>query len=107
MSEKLEINTKLVVASTLKINLTKNERNIEICKRMGATEYFSGKGAKVYNDEEAYAREGIKIIYQDFKYPEYKQMFGEFIPNLSTVDLLFNLGPDAKKLFKKSRTAGE
>ena len=37
-------------------------------------------------------KEGIKLVYTGFKHPVYNQLWGDFVPNLSTVDLLFNEG---------------
>jgi len=36
-------------------------------------------------------------VYQSFEYPTYDQRFDEFIPNLSVVDPLFNVGAEQTK----------
>ena len=34
----------------------------------------------------------------DYKHPIYNQLHGDFIPNLSIIDLLFNEGPNSKNI---------
>jgi hypothetical protein len=69
-----------------------NELIIEVCKVFAATTYLSGSGAKSYNAPELYSEHGILLKYQSFKHPTYPQLHGDFIPNLSIIDALFNLG---------------
>jgi len=68
------------------------ERLVAICNKLGATKYISGIGGKNYVDEGLFEREGIELVYQEYRPREYKQRFPPFIPNLSVVDLLFNMG---------------
>jgi hypothetical protein len=89
---KLNIHTDLQFSSALNITETRNDRIISICKHFGADIYLSGQGARKYNDPEAYARENISIQYQEFIQPGYPQINGNFIPNLSVIDGLFNTG---------------
>ncbi|HEX3031699.1 MAG TPA: WbqC family protein [Bacillota bacterium] len=76
------------------------ERIIAICQAVGASSYITGEGAGSlrYMDEAAFNRNGIKVIKQQFLHPAYSQLWGEFIPKLSVVDLLFNHGPDARRI---------
>ena len=88
----LDIKTKVVLASSIEEKgLLKNERNIDLCLQMAATTYLSGQGAKKYNDENLFAEHQLNIIYQTFELPVYKQIGEEFVPNLSVLDVLFNL----------------
>ena len=41
---------------------------------------------------ELFDKEGIEVIFHDFKHPVYNQLFGDFEPYLSAIDLLFNCG---------------
>lgn len=68
------------------------ERLVSLCRKLGADAYLSGSGGRDYLDEEAFANAGIKLSYQEFRPPRYSQRFGEFLPNLAAVDLLFNCG---------------
>ncbi|MCP4267745.1 MAG: WbqC family protein, partial [Candidatus Brocadiaceae bacterium] len=43
---------------------------------------------------------GIEIIFQDFKHPEYNQLFGNFEPYMSAIDLLFNCGDNSLKILR-------
>jgi len=67
---------------------------IEICKSVGADTYYSGSSGKEYLDEKLFDNSNIKLIYQDFKYPVYKQFNNDvFQPMMSIIDMLFNCGP--------------
>lgn len=77
--------------------LRKTERILAICKALGATTYLSGPAARVYLDEDLLRRNGIVPEYKVYDYPEYPQLHGKFEGNLSVLDLIANVGPDAPK----------
>lgn len=94
----LEIKTQLILASSLiDCQLQKNERNIDLCLQMGGSRYLSGQGAKKYNDESLYLKHQLNIIYQNFESPVYSQLGEGFMPNLSVLDVLFNVPIDEIK----------
>lgn len=98
----LGITTKLIRSSKLAIERQKTERLVEICKKLGADTYLSGMGAKAYLDKDKFKRARIKLIYQNFKCPVYKQSFNiSFISNLSVIDLIFNCGRKSKDILFK------
>ena len=71
----------------------KNTRLIEICKRVGATNYLSGPSAKEYILPAAWDAAGIKFEYIAYNYRAYPQLHGDFLPHVSILDVLMNLGP--------------
>jgi hypothetical protein len=73
----------------------KNELIINLCLYFNAKTYLSGTGAKAYNDEALYKQHNICLEYQDFTPKPYPQLYGEYIPNLSIIDLLMNTGKNA------------
>lgn len=97
LKEKMNIKTDLIRSSELQIDeVDKNMRNLAICKSCGADIYLSGDGGgRQYNMEEMFKQEGIDVYYTNFKHPEYIQLWGEFVPGLSVIDLLFNKGPES------------
>ena len=92
------IKIKLVNQSDTSITADKHTLAQELCQAVGADTYLSGQGAKAYNDAQEFKRFGIKLRYDEFNCQTYQQMWGEFIPNLSIIDLLFNCGPEAKRI---------
>jgi len=77
----------------------KNRLIIDICRALEADTYISGTGGgRDYNDEELLASEGIRLEYAEFTAREYGQLWGEFVPNLSVVDALFNVGKRTTEL---------
>lgn len=92
INEILDIKTEIILASDLHPEGKKDELNINIMKKLGYTQYLSGMGAKAYCNEKIYEENGIKIMWQDFQHPIYPQQFGDFIPYLSIVDMLYNCG---------------
>ncbi len=98
LSRKFEIHTNVTKATSLKIdlNLSSSEMLVEILKHVDGDEYLAGASGAKYMDVDLMQRSGIRVEFQDFIHPVYRQLYGEFIPNLAAIDLLFNEGKDAK-----------
>jgi hypothetical protein len=93
------LDTKLYdVASLDNIKGSSTELLVSICTALKADVYLSGEFGKDYLDEKIFTAHGIKVVYQRFLHPEYKQMFEPFIPNMSAIDLLFNYGEGSKRI---------
>ncbi len=99
----LGINTPVRFDSLMNIvDVYGNQRNLEICKALNADIYLSGTGARSYNDADAFQREGINLVYSDFKHPVYTQLWGEFIYNMSVIDLLMNEGEGSPRILMEA-----
>lgn len=70
-----------------------SERLARICRQLGGKIYLAGGGADGYEDPEAYRQLGIELRKSRFMLPPYSQ-FGQtcFVPGLSILDTLLNLG---------------
>ena len=88
--------------SDLGISGEKNNLIINIVNYFGSKKYLSGEGGKNYVDEKLLSDSGIDHKFNKFSHPTYKQLGSKFVPNLSSIDSMFNLGYDGfKKLLKK------
>ncbi len=73
--------------------LVKDDLVIDILKKCNASHYLSGVGAKSYQDDNKFIGNNIKLIYQEFSAPIYKQKNStNFKPHLSCLDIAFNIG---------------
>ncbi|MSR77227.1 MAG: hypothetical protein EXS63_03225 [Candidatus Omnitrophica bacterium] len=72
-----------------------DELILDMCEKTGADQYLHGKHGKDYADETKFSARKIRSLYQEFDHPVYHQQFGEFVPNLSAIDLLFNYGGES------------
>jgi hypothetical protein len=82
-------------SSELDIGGDRNERLLNLCRHFGATRYLSGDAAQSYLDVDAFDYAGIEVVWHKYRHPEYPQLHGEFVPYLSALDLMFNVGHDA------------
>ena len=77
------------------------QRLVGICLQAGATHYVSGPAARAYLRETAFAERGIQVEWFDYDgYPPYPQLWGEFEPRVSVIDLLFNCGHHAARYLR-------
>ncbi len=82
----------------------KTEKLVDLCVRAGATGYLSGPSAQSYIDESLFTDAGIALSWMDYGgYPEYPQLWGDFVHAVSVVDLLFNCGGDAANYMRHVR----
>lgn len=88
-------------ASSLNVKGHKDERIFQMCDTLDADVYFSGVGASSYHQPEDYLQHGIDLVYTDYQPFTYPQLYGEFIPNLSGVDYIFNCGFDFPERWKE------
>ena len=86
---------KIVRSSTFSVSGDKIERLVNICKLFKADTFYEGVAGKNYIDENYFESHGIKVEYQDYKHPVYRQLYGEFVPYLSVIDLFFNYGDES------------
>jgi len=98
----LKIEKPLVMASSLDVSGKGSELILAQCKKLGASVHLSGIGGLEYLDVKSLEGEGIKVIFQNFQYPVYPQLFGEFVPNLSVVDYLFCTGGKPWRTHRKA-----
>ncbi|MBC7946504.1 MAG: WbqC family protein [Chitinophagaceae bacterium] len=75
---------------------------MSLVKNSDASIYLSGVGAKNYFDESVFCEAGIEVKWQNFVHPVYPQLYGDFVPYLSCIDLLFNCGIFASRSILKS-----
>jgi hypothetical protein len=71
------------------------DRLIKLCKSVGATHYLFGEGNGInYHDPMMFLDNNVEIIQQSFNenHPVYKQQLPGFVPGLSILDALFNIG---------------
>ncbi len=74
------------------------DRLVAICRQAGARTYLAGASGPAYMDLDRFARAGITVLVQDYRHPEYPQRYGPFVPSLSAVDLICNVGPGMEAL---------
>jgi hypothetical protein len=79
----------------------KTERLAALCAQAGANEYVSGPAARDYVVEKVFEDRGIKVTWFDYMgYPEYEQLWGDFVHGVTILDLLFNCGKDAHRYMR-------
>jgi len=91
----LQIHTPMILLSELNIQAKGNRLVVEICKTLGASTFLTQNAATKYLDENVFKAEGISLKTFKPRSLIYPQLWGDFIPNLSALDLMFNCGPKA------------
>jgi hypothetical protein len=101
--EHLEVHTRVVLLSELNIPETGERRLVEICKRLDASRFLAQGAAKKYLNAALFQEAGIALDFVTPPSPVYPQLWGDFIPNLSAFDLVFNCGPKAPEIMRALR----
>lgn len=97
----LGITTRLTRSADCELAEERTERLASICAQAGADIYVSGPAAKEYLDEAEFRRRSMRVEWFDYsRYPEYPQLWGEFVHGVTMLDLLFNCGPEARNFMK-------
>ena len=101
----LGIATRVVYASELDAPGVGTERLIHLIRAVGGDQYYSGAYAtEAYLDATRMEDAGIGLELQEWRAPDYPQLHGAFIPDLSILDLVMNCGPDSLSTLLGTRT---
>jgi hypothetical protein len=95
----LGLDAEFVLQSELGTTKHSTELLVEIVSKLGGKTYFSGTGGALsYQDDALFVEAGIEVAYSPFKPCPYDQIgSGEFLPGLSILDALLNIGPEATR----------
>ncbi len=69
-----------------------NEMLISLVQAVGADVYMCGGGADEYQRPEVFKEAGVTLMEQNFRPTQYAQIHGEWVPGLSMIDALLNVG---------------
>jgi hypothetical protein len=98
ITELLGIKTRITRDTAYPAEGAKTERLLAIARAAGADRYLSGPSARDYLDEDTFRAAGVATEWMSYRgYPEYSQLHGAFVHEVTALDLLFNTGPDAAR----------
>ena len=92
----LAIKTPIVASESFNATGHKTQRLVDILEKLGADTYLSGPSAQCYLDYNLLREANIGLEFKTYDYDPYPQLNPPFAGNVSILDLLFNVGPDAK-----------
>lgn len=92
MMKSFAIDTEIIYSSEFGFKTNSTEKIVDLISAVGGDVYFSGPAGKNYMDIELLDKNDIQVVFQDFEHPVYKQQYDDFIPNMSALDALLNVG---------------
>ncbi|MGC9325847.1 MAG: WbqC family protein [Desulfomonilia bacterium] len=94
----LGIQTPLVLSSELGIQEKGSRLIVDLCRKLGGTHYLGQVSSEHYLDREIFEQSGIELSFMKRYSPLYPQLWGDFLPNLSILDLILTCGPKAREI---------
>lgn len=89
----LNINTKVIYSSSMNCVERSTKLLVEILKKLNAKKYICGGGAVGYQEDELFRVNQIELKYNNYSPTPYHQNgIDNFIPGLSIIDALFQVG---------------
>lgn len=88
----LGINVPIVTASSFDFHGSKSDLVLDMCRKLGASDYIFGAQGKDYANIDSFLSSKVNPYFQEYVHPVYPQLHGEFQPYMSVIDLLFNVG---------------
>jgi hypothetical protein len=103
--QRLSVETPLLVQSQLGISGKGTDLLIRLCQQLGASRYAIFPGVDKHLDVGAMRRCGIELVPINYHPVIYPQLWGDFIYNLSVLDLLLNCGPQSRDVIARHCSA--
>jgi len=102
----LDVRARLVGSSALDHQITdRTERALSWLAASGCDTYLLPREELALLDQQRLRRNGIRVLAPACHPQTYHQSYGVFVPGLSSLDLLFNEGPDAPAILDKHYTS--
>lgn len=100
----LGITTELILSSSIKkdIELKGEDKILEICRLLHATEYYNAVGGQELYSYEHFEKQNMQLKFIKTNSIEYSQFKGEFQPNLSILDvMMFNSVEEIQRMLSE------
>jgi hypothetical protein len=99
LSTFIGIKTEFVLTSLVygNLSLSGQDRIIDICKREKMDIYLNAIGGQILYDSKTFSDAGIELQFIEMKPLPYPQKSTEFVPYLSIIDMLMNVGVEGVK----------
>jgi len=94
----LNLSTKIVLSSDLNLKDKRSALLAKMSTALGCTAFLTERDFAIYLDRKPFYEKEVELIFFSFKAPEYYQLFGNFTPGLSIIDVLFNEGEVSRHL---------
>ncbi|MBI1280614.1 MAG: hypothetical protein GC179_20995 [Anaerolineaceae bacterium] len=90
--------TEFMVSSTLGIGGHSSKRVLDIVEHVGGDVYITGHGAKDYLEHSIFEEHHVRVEYMEYQKQPYPQLYGEFNPYVSALDLVANVGREGRNV---------
>jgi len=90
--DSLGIDIPIVFASSFEFEGVKSDLVLDMCQKLNASDYIFGAQGKNYANINSFSEFKIITHFQNYIHPIYPQLHGDFLPYMSIIDLLFNVG---------------
>jgi hypothetical protein len=100
-----QLDTKVRLQSELGVTAKGTQLLVELSRALGASTFLIQAPSKKYLEADLFARAGVELRPFTFEAPVYPQLWGEFLANLSAVDLVFTCGPKARDVLLQPQPA--
>lgn len=92
----LQMKTAITVSSQLEKDsaLKGQEKVLDICRRLGATEYYNAAGGRDLYSRADFDAKNVTLRFLETEGVQYRQFREPFVPNLSILDLLMFCSPE-------------
>jgi len=101
--KELSIDVEIRLSSELGLQGKGTQILVDVCEKLEGEVYILSISGRKYIDKEMFKNKGIEINYYDFASPVYPQLWGDFVPNLSAFDILFNCGVKSMDIITRQR----
>lgn len=99
----LDLKKELYLQSELGVCGNATNLIINVCKKLESDTYLSFPIVEKHLDLPLMEKSGIQNKHCKFEPPVYPQLWGEFIYNLSTLDMFFNCGEKSKDIISSAK----
>ena len=96
----LQLRGRLMLQSELGVSGKGTDLLLAVCSRLHASEYLTYRPAEKYINAALLEESGVTVTFVTFRPPIYPQLWGDFIHNLSTLDMLLNCGPKSAVIIR-------
>jgi hypothetical protein len=95
IDEKVFVDSKM-----LRIEGAGSQRVLDIVLAMQSNIYITGHGARNYLDHQLFEKSGIEVQYMHYRCIPYPQLYGEFTPFVTALDLVANCGQEGGRVIQ-------